>query len=72
MKFVPGSPLSDAKLSEISHLLVDAYGENARDVVNNFIDEALHKGDAGEHATWANVALGVLQLLRPDPRWDRQ
>jgi len=32
LKFVPGSPVSDAKLSEISHSLVDAYGENARDL----------------------------------------
>jgi hypothetical protein len=65
MKFVPGSPLSDAKLSEISHSLVDAHGENARDIVNNMIDQAFLKGDAVEHSTWVNVALGVLQILRP-------
>ena len=71
MKFIPGSPVSDERLSEISHSLVDAYGENARDIVSNFVDEALHTGDANEHATWVNVSFSVLQLLRPDPRWDR-
>ena len=69
MKFVAGSPLSDAELARLSQTMVDAYGETARDVVNRFIDETNAAGEFVEHATWINVSLGVLQILCPGPRW---
>ncbi len=68
MKFVAGSPLSDAELAALSQSLVDAYGESARDVVNRFIDETNAAGEFVEHATWVNVSLGIMQLLQDDPR----
>ena len=69
MKFVAGSPLSDAELARLSQTMVDAYGETARDVVNRFIDETNAAGEFVEHANWVNVSLGVLQILRPGLRW---
>lgn len=71
MKFVAGSPLSDAELAKLSQTMVDAYGEAARDIVNRFIDETNAAGEFREHATWINVAFGVMQILRPDPRWTK-
>lgn len=68
MKFVPGSPLTDAELCKLSQSFVDVFGEDARDVVNKFIDNSNRKGDFDEHATWTNVSLGVLGLLRPEKR----
>lgn len=46
--------------------MVDTHGEAARDVVNRLIDETDAAGEFVEHATWINVSLGVLQILRPD------
>ena len=66
MKFVEGSPLSDAELAALSQTMVDTHGEAARDVVNRLIDETDAAGELVEHATWINVSLGVLQILRPD------
>ena len=66
MKFVEGSPLSDAELAALSQTMVDTHGEAACDVVNRRIDETNAAGEFVEHATWINVALGVLQILRPD------
>ena len=68
MKFVEGSPLSDADLAAVSQTMVDTHGDAARDVVNRLIDETNAAGDFVEHATWINVSLGVLQILRPG--WD--
>ena len=68
MKFIGLSPLSDAQLSELSHNMVDLHGEAARDVVNRLIDQTNAAGDFAEHATWVNVAFGIIQILRPDPR----
>lgn len=69
MKFIGLSALSDAELEALSHAMVDEHGEAARDVVNRLMDAANVAGDFVEHAKWVNVALGVLQILRPDPRW---
>lgn len=69
MKFLGGSPLSDAELAKMSQNLVDTYGEDAKHVVNRFIDRTNAAGEFEEHATWVNVAFGVMQILRPDPRW---
>lgn len=66
MKFVEGSPLSDAELAALSQTMFDTHGEAARDVVNRFIDETNAAGEFVEHATWINVSLGVLQILPPD------
>ena len=49
--------------------MVAEHGEAARDVVNRLMDEANVAGDLVEHAKWINVVFGVLQILRPDPRW---
>jgi hypothetical protein len=68
VKFVAGSPLSDEELAALSQTMVDAYGEAARDIVNRYIDEANASGEFVEHATWVNIALGVLQILRPRPQ----
>ena len=72
MKFVGGSPLSDDELAAVSQSMVDTYGEAARDVLNGLIDDANERGDFVEHASWVNVSLGVLQLLRPGQRWNTQ
>lgn len=72
MKFLGGSPLSDAELATMSQNLVDTYGEEAKHVVNRFIDRANAAGEFLEHATWVNVAFGVMQILRPDPRWTEE
>lgn len=69
MKFLGGSSLSDAELAALSQSMVDEHGEAARDVVNRHIDETDAAGEFVEHAKWVNVAFGVLQILRPDPRW---
>ena len=66
MKFVEGSPLSNAELAAVSQTMVDTHGDAARDVVNRLIDETNAAGDFVEHAAWINVSLGVLQILRPD------
>ena len=66
MKFVEGSRLSDVELAAVSQTMVDRHGDAAREVVNRFIDETNAAGEFIEHATWINVSLGVLQILRPD------
>jgi hypothetical protein len=71
MKFLGGSPLSDAELEAMARNLVDTYGEDAKNVVNRFIDRANAAGEFEEHATWMNVSFGVIQILRPDPRWSK-
>lgn len=65
MKFIGGSPISDQGLAKLSQKMVELHGENAPNVVNRLIDEANVAGDFADHATWTNVALGVLQILRP-------
>lgn len=69
MKFIGLSKLPDAELEALSHAMVAEHGEAARDVVNRLMDEANVAGDLVEHAKWINVVFGVLQILRPDPRW---
>lgn len=64
-----GSSLSDAELAALSRSMVDEHGESARDFVNRHIDETDAAGEFLEHAEWVNIAFGVLQILRPDPRW---
>ncbi|MFZ4689587.1 MAG: hypothetical protein ACOYLS_10145 [Polymorphobacter sp.] len=71
MKFLGGSPLSDAELETMARNLVDTYGEDAKHVVNRFIDRANAAGEFHEHATWINVSFGVIQILRPDPSWSK-
>ena len=69
MKFLGGSSLSDAELAALSQSMVDEHGEEAPFVVNRYMAEADDAGEFVEHAKWANVAFGVLQILRPSPRW---
>ncbi len=69
MKFVGGSPLSDAELETMARNLVDTYGEDAKYVVCRFMDRANAAGEFREYATWSNVSFGIMQILRPDPRW---
>jgi|GEM_PF-3620548 len=69
MKFVAGSSFSDAELEALSRSMVDEHGEAARDVVNHLINQTNAAGEFVEHTKWINVAFGVLQLLRPNPRW---
>ena len=66
MKFLGGSPLSDEQLETLSRSIVAAYGEHALFFVNHLIGETIASGERDEHATWVNVAFGVLQILRPD------
>ena len=72
MKFLGGSALSDEALSSLAHEMVATHGEQARDVVNAMIDDTNAAGDFAGHATWMNVGFGVLQILRPDPRWEQR
>lgn len=69
MKFLGGSPLSENELAEIAREMVAIHGDAARDFVNELIDDANARHDVVEHASWMNVSLGIVQLLRPGPRW---
>ena len=69
MKFIGLSKLPDTELEALSHAMAAEHGEAARDVVNRLMDDANVAGDFVAHAKWADVAFGVLQILRPDPRW---
>ena len=69
MKFIGLSKLSDAELEALSHAMVDEHGDDAPGVVNRLVAEADAAGEFVEHPKWINVACGVLQILRPDPRW---
>lgn len=61
--------MSDAELTTMSQNLVDTYGEDAKHVINSFIDRTNAAGEFREHAASVNVSFGVMQILRPYPRW---
>ncbi len=65
MRFIEGSRLSGDELWALSQTLVAAYGEAARDVVNDQIDACHAADDFSEYAAWLNVSLAVLATLRP-------
>ena len=70
MKFFGCSSMSDAELEALSRSMVDTHGEAAPDVVNRHIDDTNAAGEFVEHEKWVNISFGVLQILRPDPRWE--